>query len=472
MMEGRLTKKAIPLSLLIAGFWMQGAIAAPEFPITISNAFDCSLCNGIIVWQDFDFEVQIKNLSTGQSSVITPGNDFSQPSFPTTDGTYVVWIDYRNSIQCENPDIYGQQLSGGSAFPICTRPGMQVMPFISNGIVVWAEYISTGYGIFGMNLHTTQEFTVCTSQRCERPKTRGDYVVWADQRNGNWDIYAYNLQTQQEIPICLAPGDQRYPDVDYPYVVWHDSRDNRSDVYGFNLAEGKEFVVGSTYSSSKHFPRISGHTVVWGDTRNGDYDIFAKDLVTGNEFAVISRVDQQETPLIDGNLVVWEDDRNGTYWGNSIYGKYLDDPVRFEGQIELGAFSGDHTKVPVSLSLIDTGDGRLVEEHILTTDADHFFGITSNLSGSFKIKAKPSHWLRAGVIANTSTDSPYFRLVNGDCDNDNTVTSTDLSVVLSAMASMPGDPNWNPMADLNGDGVITSADASIVLASMDTVGTD
>jgi hypothetical protein len=61
-------------------------------------------------------------------------------------------------------------------------------------------------------------------------------------------------------------------------------------------------------------------------------------------------------------------------------------------------------------------------------------------------------------------------LENGDCDNDNEVTTTDLSVVISAMYGMPNTQNWDPSADLDGDSEINTVDLSIMCLNLSDIG--
>jgi Dockerin type I domain len=49
----------------------------------------------------------------------------------------------------------------------------------------------------------------------------------------------------------------------------------------------------------------------------------------------------------------------------------------------------------------------------------------------------------------------------GDVDGDGDTDQIDLLLIEDAYGSVPGDPHWNPDADLDGDGVITQADIGI-----------
>jgi hypothetical protein len=53
----------------------------------------------------------------------------------------------------------------------------------------------------------------------------------------------------------------------------------------------------------------------------------------------------------------------------------------------------------------------------------------------------------------------------GDISRDGYINIVDVDLFQAAMGSMPGDPNWNPDADLNEDGVIDISDMAILAAN-------
>jgi hypothetical protein len=61
----------------------------------------------------------------------------------------------------------------------------------------------------------------------------------------------------------------------------------------------------------------------------------------------------------------------------------------------------------------------------------------------------------------TSTTTTICKIV-GDINNDGTVDKTDSDLLQKAFNTRPGDPNWNPDADLNKDGVVDILDAIII----------
>ncbi|KKL50711.1 hypothetical protein LCGC14_2302750, partial [marine sediment metagenome] len=88
-------------------------------------------------------------------------------------------------------DIWGRDLSGGAAFPICTDAADQRDPAISGDIVVWTDWRNGNADIYGRDLSTGVEFAISTDGSPQNaPAIDGDLVVWGDDRNGSYsDIY-------------------------------------------------------------------------------------------------------------------------------------------------------------------------------------------------------------------------------------------------------------------------------------------
>lgn len=142
------------------------------------------------------------------------------------------------------------------------------------------------------------------------------------------------------------------------------------------------------------------------------------------------------------------------------------------GKVELQDFAGSLQGVPVSVQLL-VGDDTVRTESIVL-DSTGGFCISDVISGRYNVAVKPLHFLRrlvsdVGVIS-VNIDLGILQMINGDSDNDNEITSTDLSVVLGAMDSTPGSWNWVSDADLDSDSEVTSPDLSIVLGNMDMLG--
>jgi hypothetical protein len=76
------------------------------------------------------------------------------------------------------------------------------------------------------------------------------------------------------------------------------------------------------------------------------------------------------------------------------------------------------------------------------------------------------------LVSPLQAQSLHITLLNGDCDGDNEVTLFDFGIVVSAMGSVPGDPNWDPRADLDGDGEVTLFDVGLVERNFGKVGAE
>lgn len=60
------------------------------------------------------------------------------------------------------------------------------------------------------------------------------------------------------------------------------------------------------------------------------------------------------------------------------------------------------------------------------------------------------------MVNSVSADTP------GDVTGDEIVDVEDLTICSLALWSEPGDPDWNPIADLNNDGIIDIFDLVII----------
>jgi hypothetical protein len=49
-------------------------------------------------------------------------------------------------------------------------------------------------------------------------------------------------------------------------------------------------------------------------------------------------------------------------------------------------------------------------------------------------------------------------MMGGDANEDDIINILDLSLIGSSYGSNPGDPSWNPQADINNDGTINIQD--------------
>jgi hypothetical protein len=103
----------------------------------------------------------------------------------------------------------------------------------------------------------------------------------------------------------------------------------------------------------------------------------------------------------------------------------------------------------------NTGGGEIVRSAILTPTGEFtFFDIPA---GSYEVAIKGDRWLRSVVPLTVSAGGINVveaLLIPGDLNDDNIIDLFDLIDFFSAYGSAPGDPNWNPAADVNCDGSV------------------
>lgn len=128
---------------------------------------------------------------------------------------------------------------------------------------------------------------------------------------------------------------------------------------------------------------------------------------------------------------------------------------------------------PAQIKSVLKGTAMLNEHLLELSENDRGKGIVdayravTNTTGlgnpSFEQKlitpTEPAHWL---II------SPGWRELRGDCsphppngNGDGIVDIRDIAMISRAFSSTPGDPGWNPYAELNGDGIVDIRDLSM-----------
>ncbi len=147
--------------------------------------------------------------------------------------------------------------------------------------------------------------------------------------------------------------------------------------------------------------------------------------------------------------------------------------VSVKGSVTLEDFLGDVTQVPVEVQL--SQGGSVVRTQQVSLDSSGTYTLDDVAAGTYDIAFKASHWLRAvvrNVVVTGAADvtGVDVSLLNGDVDGDNEVGLLDLSALVAAFNSVPGDDNWNPDADLDGDGEVGLPDFSVLVRNFGAVG--
>jgi len=144
---------------------------------------------------------------------------------PSASGDIVIWTDSRNG----NKDIYAYNLSTQEEFAISTDPADQASARISGNNIVWADY----RGIMRYDLASSTESLIIPGADIQ-PDISGNIVVFTRYGDLDYDIYGYDLLTGQEFSICTDSNRQRDPRISGNIVVWNDYRydGHKTSIYG------------------------------------------------------------------------------------------------------------------------------------------------------------------------------------------------------------------------------------------------
>ena len=238
---------------------------------------------------------------------------------PSIDGDIVVWQDYRSG----GWDIYGYNLATKTNFPICTIYGKQDIPAISRKTVVCRDYCNSKYSIYVFKLSSQIAFRISGIKLISYLAVFNNIVIYKGGVGGN--IYGYNLATKTKFSI--SDREVQSPAISGNTIVWVDNRNGERDIYGckFTRKTSTEFNV-CTYRSVQSSPAISRNTIVWEDNRNENWDIYGRNLGSRRVFPICTNNSDQLHPAISGNIIVWEDRRNGN---SDIYGYNLSRKTEF-----------------------------------------------------------------------------------------------------------------------------------------------
>jgi hypothetical protein len=73
---------------------------------------------------------------------------------------------------------------------------------------------------------------------------------------------------------------------------------------------------------------------------------------------------------------------------------------------------------------------------------------------------------KLGVADGTTLSK--VKLLGGDANDDDCVAVNDLKFIRGKLGTSPGDPGWDPRADINADGVVTNFDLRLAYLNLGT----
>lgn len=138
-----------------------------------------------------------------------------------------------------------------------------------------------------------------------------------------------------------------------------------------------------------------------------------------------------------------------------------------QGTVTLSEYSETLLGVPITIQIRDQG-GNIVDVQATTLDEQGHFRVRTPARGNYYVVAKSWHWLARLAAPSPLTVSDAgihdleFVLLNGDCNDDNSIDIADYAIISHASVSTPGMPNWDPRADLNADRFCDLSDYSIL----------
>ena len=171
---------------------------------------------------------------------------------PSVSGDIVVWTDSRNG----NKDIYAYNLTTQEEITISLDPADQASARISGNNIVWADY----RGIMRYDLISNTESLIVPGDDIQ-PDISGDIVVFT-RRDLDYDIYGYDLSTGQEFSICTDMNRQRDPRISGNIVVWNDYRydGKKTSIYGAEIFPSPTLI---TPNGGEILATNSTYTITW-----------------------------------------------------------------------------------------------------------------------------------------------------------------------------------------------------------------
>jgi hypothetical protein len=131
-------------------------------------------------------------------------------------------------------------------------------------------------------------------------------------------------------------------------------------------------------------------------------------------------------------------------------------------------------QVPVTIELYITGNSTPVRTFAATTNVNGQFTISGVPVGTYNIAVKNSHTLRrvklSQILVAGGNNIDFGTLLEGDVNNDNFVTLSDLSLLINSFNKTLGDSGYDARADLNNDNFVTLSDLSLLINNYNQAG--
>jgi large repetitive protein len=222
---------------------------------------------------------------------------------------------------------------------------------------------------------------------------------------------------------------------------------------------------------------------------NGNQGIFITSMtITGTDAADFSFVSGNLTNFL---LPVSASHQIGIAFNSEILGKTAVLEINYGASsvITINLLSGDVQTATVNgsinipsacdgktvvIEIYDQGTVNLVYSQNTTVNGSGNFSVSGAAPGTFDIFLKMDGFLKKGLYGQTlepgSNSLNFGSLLAGDINNDNVVSGLDLSQLIAAYNSQPGDPNYNPSANFNCSPAVDGIDLSALIGNYNTQG--
>lgn len=279
------------------------------------------------------------------------------------------------------------------------------------------------YGVFTANMHTDSATHIGSSTIIAAAKARNLPVVsarqmlnWLDGRNGS----------------------------SFSNIVWNNNE--------------LSFTVNAlinAYKMQGMLPLLSADGMLTAITRNGSPVTFTVQTIKGIQYGFFEAT--------TGNYVAsYAPVSFATINGSvTLQGRPAAPNARWSVPLKVDLYANGNTTTPVM-------------SYNITTDQSGNFSIPNVPAGTYTIAVKNSHTLKrvlsGQVLAEGANALNFGLLREGDVNNSNTVSLSDISLVIASFNKASGNAGFDSRADLNNDGIVSISDISLLISNFNTAG--
>ena len=333
------------------------------------------------------------------------------------------------------------------------RPGM----FTGSGMPMrFADIDGSMIDVYQATTQMTDESGIGIADFCNAVLDK------ATGAEGYYGVFAANMHTDTAIhtgsnAIIASALAHQIPVVSAKQMLtWIDGRNNSSFgsiSWAGNVLSFTVTAAGGSTNLRAMLPYNSGTDVLSQITRAGSAIGFTLSTIKGIQYA-----------FFDASVT-------GNY--TATYGP----TTTITGQVTLQgrpAAPNAQWQVPITVELYLTGNPIPVRTFTTTTNTSGQFTISGVPVGTYNIGVKNSHTLRrvklnqSLVVGGNNID--FGTLPEGDVNNDNFVTLSDLSLLINTFNKTLGDLGYDPRADLNNDAFVTLSDLSLLINNYNQAG--